>query len=77
MNNETEQRIYIGECGCVRVESKHFRVTMQPVQFVEMLREIAKKKKQKSGFNNRLSISNTVTSNGFVSIQNINKKKNL
>lgn len=67
---ETEQRIYIGDCGCVRIESKHFRTTMQPAEFVEMLRQIAReKKKEKSSFCGQLTISNNVDSNGFVQIQ--------
>jgi hypothetical protein len=77
MNNETDQRIYVGECGCVRVESKHVRVTMQPEQFVAMLQEIALKEKRKPMFCNRLTISNNVRSNGFVSIENRPKRRKL
>lgn len=73
--NETNKRIYVGECGCVRVESKHFRLTMQPEQFVEMLREIIKRQGEIPTFYNRLSISNNVDSTGFVSIQNVEKRR--
>lgn len=67
--SETEQRIYVGDCGCVRLESKHFRVTMQPTEFIEMLRKIVREKADKPFFCNRLTISNNVDSNGFVQVQ--------
>jgi hypothetical protein len=70
-----EQRIYLGDCGCIRVESKHFRATMQPEQFVEMLREIVKKQKKKPLFCQSLKISNNVNSSGMVTIQNKRSKK--
>lgn len=73
--NETDKRIYVGECGCVQVESKHFRLTMQPEQFVEILREIIKRQGEIPTFYNRLSISNNVDSTGFVSIQNVEKRR--
>ena len=73
---ESEKRIYIGECGCVRIESKHFRLTMQPEKFVEILRKIVKTQRIIPPFCNRLTISNNVSSSGFVSIQK-NKKRRL
>ncbi len=75
--SEIEPRIYIGDCGCVRIESKHFRATLQPEQFVEMLREIVKKQSESPSFGNRLSISNNVSSSGFVTIQNREKRRQL
>jgi hypothetical protein len=73
--NETEKRIYIGDCGCVRVESKHFRMTLQPENFVELLREIVSKRNSVSSFYSRLSISNNISdSAGFATFQNKRRK---
>ena len=66
---ETEQRIYVGDCGCVRIESKHFRLTMQPSEFIEILRKLVREKDDNTLFRSRLTISNNVDSNGFVQIQ--------
>jgi hypothetical protein len=76
-NDDSEQRIYVGDCGCVRIESKHFRATLQPEQFVEILREIIANERRTPPFCNRLTISNNVSSSGFVSIENRRKKRYL
>ncbi len=72
MRNEIEQRIYVGDCGSVRIESKHFRFTMQPEQFVGMLREI--KNNKKSFTRNCLSFMQKERPNGFVGITRIQEK---
>ena len=55
--NDEEKRIYVGDCGCVRIETKHFRVTFQAGQFVEMLREIVAKQKLHLIFSKRFAPS--------------------
>ena len=71
--DDSEKRIYLGDCGCVRIESKHFRLTIQPEDFVEILRKIIK---EKNKIPNRLTISNNVSdSGGFVTIQNNRRRK--
>ena len=72
-----EQRIYVGDCGCVRIESKHFRATLQPEQFVEMLREIVTAQSEIPSFGKRLRILNNVDSTGFVTIQNREKRRKI
>jgi hypothetical protein len=72
--NDSEKRIYIGDCGCVRIESKHFRVTMPPEDFVMLLRRAAAEKRG-APFRCRLQISNNDGSTGFVSIKNSDKKR--
>lgn len=75
--SDSEKRIYVGECGCVRIESKHFRLTMPPIEFVNLLRKLAAENSNIQSFLNRLKISNNVIgSTGFVSIQNDKKRGN-
>ena len=41
------RRIYVSECGNIRVETKHFRRTFSPEEFAAMVREIVVKKLEK------------------------------
>lgn len=35
------RRIYVCECGSIRVETRHERLTFSPEEFVGLLREVA------------------------------------
>jgi hypothetical protein len=58
-------RIYLTDCGCVRIETKHFRSTMTIEKFRELAKSF-KKSEQKSATEKyslkRLSLKNNVRS---------------
>ncbi len=66
MSFENENaRIYLTDCGCVRIETKHSRTTMT----IDKLREFAREFKRRNekpnnefGFSKRLSLKNNVRS---------------
>jgi hypothetical protein len=73
MSVENENaRIYLTDCGCVRLETKHSRTTMTIDKFREFVREFKKrieKPKNEFSFSKRLSLKNNVRSgenSGFV-----------
>lgn len=41
------RRIYVCDCGDIRLETKHFRVTFSPEEFAAMVSEIVVKKLEK------------------------------
>ncbi|HMS42311.1 MAG TPA: hypothetical protein PKE69_18910 [Pyrinomonadaceae bacterium] len=46
------RRIYVCECGDVRLETKHFRATFSPEEFAAMVSEIVVKKLEKRSLPN-------------------------
>ncbi len=74
MSVENENaRIYLTDCGCVRIETKHFRSTMTIEKFRELAKSLEKSKQKsviKKSLEKRFSMKNNVRSrevSGFVS----------
>ncbi len=65
-------RIYLTDCGCVRIETKHSRTTMTIDKFRKFALEFKKRNEKPSNefsFSKRLSLKNNVRSresSGFV-----------
>lgn len=72
--SEPEKRIYVGECGGVRIETKNFRVTMTPEQFLILLRRRAATAKKNVSLGRRLQISSSAGSSGYVSMREPERK---
>ncbi len=74
MSVENENaRIYLTACGCVRIETKHFRSTMTIEKFRELAKSLEKSKQKsviKKSLEKRFLMKNNVRSrevSGFVS----------
>jgi hypothetical protein len=65
---ESDRRIYVGDCGCVRIETKHSRMTMQPTEFIDLLRLLVKHLPPPESVGSRLRIANHIRSNSKQSV---------
>jgi hypothetical protein len=65
-------RVYLTDCGCVRIETKHFRTTMTIEKFRELAKSLEKSEQTsaiRKSFSKRFSMKNNVRSrevSGFV-----------